>query len=106
MKAPRIPSFIRNGKYSQNKQFHYQPRTYDEQKERLEKRRREIENEIAYEKRIKGSLKDEKRTRISESWIRREKRTQERNASRRVLLILGAIIVLIYLIFIKTDLFS
>lgn len=106
MKAPRIPSFVRNGKFSQNKQFNYQPRTFDEQKERLDKRRRQIDNDIAYEKRIKGNLQDEKRTRISDSWIRREKRVQERNASRRVLLILGAIIVLIYFIFIQTDLFS
>ncbi len=103
MKAPRIPSLFKVGEYSQNKRFRYHPRTYDQQQEKFDKKKKEIENEVAYETRMKGSMKHESRNRISNSWLRRETRRQEKNASKRVLLILAALMVLVYLIFFKTD---
>ena len=102
MKAPRIPSIFKLGN-NQNKRFRYVPRTYDERKERLDQRMKEIENEAEYASRIKGSLNKDTRSRISDSWLRREVRQQEKNASRRVMLILAALAILVYLIFFKTD---
>ncbi len=102
MRAPRIPSIFKLNNNS-HKQFQYQPRTFDEQKERLEKRRKEIERDVELENRTRGDLRTESRTRISDSWIRRETRRQQRNSSRRVLLILAALAILVYLIFSNTD---
>lgn len=102
MRAPRLPSIFKLTDNS-HKQFHYQPRTYNEQKERLEKRRKEIERDIELENRTRGDVRAESRTRISDSWIRRETRRQQRNSSKRVLLILAALAILVYLIFNNTD---
>jgi DNA gyrase/topoisomerase IV subunit B len=104
MKPPRIPSIFKLTEHNQAKRFQYTPRTYDEQKEKLEKRKREIEKEIDREKRLGTNYEQHLRERINDSWSRREMRRQQRNSSRRLLLILAGILILLYFIYKKIDL--
>jgi hypothetical protein len=104
MKPPRIPSIFKLSEHNQAKRFNYTPRVYDEQKEKLEKRKREIEAEIANEKRMGANYERHLRERISDSWSRRETRRQQKNSSRRLLLILAGILILLYFIYQKIDL--
>ncbi len=103
MKAPRIPSIFKLTEYNQNRKFNYQPRVYDAQKEKLEKRKRQIEAELAAEKRVGKNYESHLRERISESWTHKENRKQQRNSSYRLLLILSILILLMYFIFDKFD---
>lgn len=103
MKPPRIPSLFKQGKYSQNRRFHYEPRIYDEQKEKLEKRRREIERDLEREKRLGENHEALLRENIHDSWARRETRRQNRNSGRRLLLILAALVMILYVLFTKFD---
>lgn len=103
MKTPRLPSIFKLTEYNRNKRFTYEPRTFDEKKEKLEKRQREIEKELEIEKRLGKKYENHLRERISESWSRRETRRQQRNSGVRLLLILAALVILIYLIYTKFD---
>jgi hypothetical protein len=103
MKPPRLPSIFKLGEHNRHKRFDYEPRTFDARKEKLEKRKLEIEAEIAREKRLGRTYEEHLRERIGESWSRRETRRQQRNSSYRLLLILGALIILLYLIFFKFE---
>jgi hypothetical protein len=103
MKPPRIPSIFKLSEYNRHKKFNYTPRTFDEQKERLEKRKQEIEKEIAREKRLGSKYESHLRERITDSWSRKETRRQSRNSGIRLLLILAALILLLYLIYSKFD---
>jgi len=100
MKPPRIPSVfkISNNSY---KRFDYKPRTYDEQKEKLEKRRIAVEKEMAREQRLGENYESHLRERISDSWSQRETRRQKRASSRRLLLILAILVLIIYAIYSK-----
>ncbi len=101
MKAPRLPSLFKLREHNSIKKFDYQPRTFDERKERLEKRRKEIEEEMEREKGLGTTYESHLRERISESWHRKETRRQQRNSGSRLLLILAALLVILYLIFKK-----
>ncbi len=99
MKPPRIPSLFKLGQSSNYKRFDYRPRTFDEQKEKLEKRRIEIEKELEREKRLGANYEEHLRERIGNSWSRRETRRQQKNSSIRLLLILSILVALLYVIF-------
>lgn len=101
MKPPRIPSIFKQGRYNRHKEFEYKPRFYDEQKERLEKRRQEIQKEIEREKRLTAAGEQDLRERISESWSRRETRRQKKQSNTRILLILAILVLIIYYIYSK-----
>lgn len=104
MKPPRIPSVFRLGKYGQNKQFHYEPRTFDQRKEDLEKRRRIIEQELEMEQKLGKNHEALLRESMHESWARRETRRQQRNSGRRLLLILAVLVLILYFVYLKLDL--
>lgn len=104
MKAPRLPSIFKLTEHNRYKRFGYEPRTFDERKERLEQRRAEIEKEIERDRRLGEKGESLLRERITESWSRRETRRQHRNSTFRLLLILAFLVALIYAIFIKLDL--
>ncbi len=103
MKPPRIPSVFKLTKYNQPRRFNYEPRTFDERKERLEKRQREVERELERDQRLGEKREAYLRESIQDSWAKRETRRQNRNSGRRLLLILAALIIILYLLYTKFD---
>lgn len=103
MRAPKLPSIFKLTEHNRHKRFHYEPRTFDERKERLEKKRKEIEKELNIERRLGKKYEEHLREKITDSWSRRETRRQQRNSGIRLLLILAALLILLYLIYDKFD---
>lgn len=103
MKAPRIPTIFKIGS-SEPRGFKYKPRIYDEEKEKFEKRKRQIEKELDLKKQGGLSHEEDLRERISNSWSRREMRSKDRGRSRRLIIILIALALICYLIYTKLDL--
>lgn len=103
MKAPKLPSLFKLRKYNYHRQFDYQPRYYNEQAEKLQKRQRQIERELELEKKLGKTHEQVLRDRISESWGRREMARHRRNSSRRILIILVVICLLMYFLYTKLD---
>lgn len=101
MKPPRIPSVFKLTEHNNYKRFDYKPRTYDEQKEKLEKKRIAIEKELALEKRLGENYESHLRERISDSWSQKEMRRQNRASSKRLLLILAIMVLIIFAIYSK-----
>lgn len=103
MRLPRIPTVFKLTEHNRIKRFDYKPRTFDEQKERLEKQRIQIEKELVREKKLGTNYEEHLREKITDSWSRRETRRQNRNSSVRLLVILGVLILILYFIYAKYD---
>ncbi|HKL02956.1 MAG TPA: hypothetical protein VJ911_04745 [Cryomorphaceae bacterium] len=103
MKPKHFPSIFKLSKYNEYKRFHYEPRTFDEQKQKLAERKIQIEKELEREKRLGKNYEAHLRESIHNSWSKRETRRQKRNSSFRVLLILAALLAILYYIYIKFD---
>jgi hypothetical protein len=89
-----IPRFFRIPKH---KQFNYQPIYYDEQKERLQERINEIEQEFGIKK---GEEQMRTMTRGSFShYYNRKKKTQRYSTTRLILIIIFLLFVSYYLFF-------
>ncbi len=98
MKAPKLPSILRhNYKF---KRFEFKPRYYDEEKEKLERRKRSIKSEADREQRHKDdpSLERHARMRISMEDTWRNRRSRETRKSNIRVAIIVAILVGIILI--------
>lgn len=99
MEAPKIPSFLKT-KY-QFKRFNFQPRYYDADKERMELRKKRIEEELRG--RSEGmdkdaiELKARMKLSIEENW--RNRRSKDyRKSNFRVVLIVGIIVLILLVI--------
>ncbi|MEM9051504.1 MAG: hypothetical protein AAGC47_05580 [Bacteroidota bacterium] len=99
MRAPKLPSVFKLTEHNRYKRFNYEPRTFDERKQRLEKRKKEIEKELAIEKKLGKKYEEHLRESINDSWTRRETRRVQRNSSLRVLLILAALLTIVYYLY-------
>ena len=98
MKAPKLPSILRhNYKF---KRFEFKPRYYDEEKERLERRKRSIKSEVEREQKQKDdpSIERHARMRISMEDTWRNRRSRETRKSNIRVAIIVAILVGIILI--------
>ena len=98
MKAPKFPSILRHN--YRFKRFEFKPRYYDEEKERLERRKRSIQSEVDREQRQKDdpSLERHARMRISMEDTWRNRRSRETRKSNIRVAIIVAILVGIILI--------
>jgi hypothetical protein len=98
VKAPKLPSIIKHN-YS-FKRFAFKPRYYDEEKERLERRKRSIQSEVDREQRQKDDPTVERhaRMRISMEDTWRNRRARETRKSNIRVAIIVAILVGIILI--------
>ena len=96
MRPPRLPSVFELTDHNRYKSFTYEPRTFDERKERLAKQKKAIEKELALEQKLGKNYEEHLRERISESWSRKETRRVQRNSGLRLLLILTALIAVVY----------
>jgi hypothetical protein len=104
MKAPRIPTLFKLGR-KDPKQFTYEPRFYNERKERIEKRAKEIEAELKMEERLKNDESFRNRQNEQENWIRFERTKRSKQSNVRLLIILFSLLFVTYLIFRKLDIF-
>ncbi len=69
MKAPKVPSFFKFGRTNGPRQFTYTPRYYDEQKERIEDRKKLLNVE---EKPLPDDVRREvMREKMRDTWDRR-----------------------------------
>ena len=99
MRAPKLPSVFKLTEHNRYKRFTYEPRTFDERKQRLDKRKKEIEKELEIEKKLGKKYEEHLRESINDSWTRRETRRVQRNSSLRVLLILAALLTIVYYLY-------
>ena len=99
MRAPKLPSILKhNYKF---KHFEFKPRYYDEEKERLERRKRSIQSEVDREQRAKDdpSLERHARMRINMEDTWRNRRSREtRNSNIRVAIIVAILVGIILII--------
>ena len=67
MEAPRIPKLF-GIKTKKPSQFYYQPRYYNERKEKMKKRYARIEKELALEEKAKKDSSKEFRATLKDNW--------------------------------------
>lgn len=91
MRAPKLPSLFRAGR-QEPKRFSYRPRLYDERRERLEKRKKQIEKELKLEQRIKENPEVQKLEYERDNYLRFERKRQSRQSNIRLIIILAALI--------------
>lgn len=97
MKAPKLPSILRHN--YRFKRFDFKPRYYDEEKERLERRKRSIESEVEREQRQKDdqSLERQARMRINMEDTWRNRRSNEtRKSNIRIVIIIAILVAVLY----------
>lgn len=90
-----IPSFFRTPK---PKPFNYIPRYYDEQKEELEERIRNIEREMGVDK-GEGYRPTIRRGQMSNYFRRKQRRVQKQSNIRLVIIILILLLISYFLFF-------
>lgn len=98
MEAPKIPSFIKT-RY-RFKRFDFNPRYYDEEKEKLKLRKKIIENELkgSDESSSKDNIERHARMRMSMEDTWRSRRSSESRKSNFRIAIIVAILVAILLV--------
>lgn len=91
MKAPRLPSMIRQ--QYRFKSFDFKPRYYDEEKEKLDRRKRLIKSEVKREESDDQTVERHARMRINieDNWANRRSR-ETRKSNIRIAIILAIIV--------------
>lgn len=84
-----------------SKQFSYTPRYFDEKKERLEKRKKEIAQEIEEEKRILSDSNYAENIRGQMHGIYKLRKREEVKTNVRLVLIIGILVALFYFLILK-----
>lgn len=105
MKAPRIPSFFKHAR-NQPRRFNYEPRLYNEQRERIEKRKNEIEAELKYAEKLKNDPDALRRESEHNRYIRFQRSRQTRQSNLRLIIILIALLIGTYLMLQRLDILS
>ncbi|TXC78680.1 hypothetical protein [Luteibaculum oceani] len=95
MEAPKIPGLFKS---KGPKSFHFKPRYYDEQKERIAKRRAQIKRELVAEGKLDTSEKDlfnrlERRHRSHISY----RKSAKKSNIRITMILIGLLIILFWL---------
>lgn len=95
MEAPKIPGLF---KTKGPKSFHFKPRYYDEQKERIEKRRQQIKRELVAEGKLSDAEKDtfnrlERKHRSHHSY----RKSARRSNIRFAIILMGLILCMMWL---------
>lgn len=89
-------------KLPKHKGFDYQPRYYDERKERLQKREQEIREKVEDKERNSDNIKFDFRRGSSAS----NRSKQLAKANVRLMIIIFGLMIVCYYLFLKTDLFT
>jgi len=91
MQPPKIPSFFKTKKPSQ---FHYEPRYYNERKEKMEERFSRISNEV--NQRNERTNPDLFRSSLREQWGATQHRGNTSSVNKRVLIYIVLLVGLAY----------
>lgn len=98
MEAPKIPSLF-GFRSKKPDQFYFEPRYYDERKEKMKKRYEQIEREVSNNPSFEKSNTEDFKTSIRENWGNSYSRTRAGNQmSRRVIIYILALLGLAYFI--------
>lgn len=90
-------AFFNFVKSSRIRRFNYEPRYYDERKEALEKRIRQIENEVSDQQ--EGGYQSELRKGFTKGYFHRDLKRRQRNSVIRLIIILALLLFIFYFIF-------
>ena len=102
MEAPKIPSMF-GFRSKKPDQFYFEPRYYDERKEKMKKRYEQIGREVNDKPSIEKSHTEDFKSTIRESWGNSYSRSKAGNQiNRRVIVYVIALLVLTYFIFFKS----
>lgn len=88
-----IPSLL---KTQSNKRFNFKPRYYDEVKERVEYRKKQILAEEKYQKRLENDHELALRERMQAKWERNTRANANKKANRRILVIIAILSLIAY----------
>jgi len=105
MKPPKFPTLFKQAR-KEPRQFTYTPRVYDERRERLEKRKKEIEAELKFEEKLSSDEKLKRQVYEQDNYLRFQRRRQTRQSNIRLLVILVALLFGAYLMLRRLDLLS
>lgn len=105
MRAPKFPTLFKQAR-NEPRRFTYSPRIYDERKERLEKRMKEIEAEMKYEQKLQSDNEAKERASETDNYLRFQRRRQTRQSNMRLMIILAALLFGTYLMLSRLDLLS
>lgn len=105
MKAPRIPSMFKQA-HNQPRQFSFKPRVYDEDRERLKKRQKEIEAEVALEAKARQNPQTQERNHEQDNYLRFQRSKQARKSNIRLIIILTALLLGTYVMLQRLELLS
>jgi hypothetical protein len=102
MNFKKIPSIIRHN--YRFKRFEYKPRYYDEEKEKLERRKRMIRAEVEHENNLKDDAYLERHARMQinmeDTW-RNRRSTETRKSNIRIVIIIAILVAILYAVKIK-----
>lgn len=105
MKAPRLPSMFKQVR-SQPRQFNFKPRVYNEDRERIKKRQKEIEAELALEEKARKNPQTQERNREHDNYLRFQRRKQSRQSNVRLIIILAVLLLGTYMMLQRLELLS
>lgn len=95
MEAPKFPSIFRNVK-REPRRFRYRPKHYDPNKEKLEERKRKIEEQV---KRENGEIGEQRSMRdFRPAWGRQRYRKGASAANLRLVIILMILLFITYMV--------
>ena len=99
MEAPRIPKLF-GIRTKQPNQFHYEPRYYDEKREKREKRTAQIKRELELEGKISAKTRRERsedfRSELRENWGVSHRKKEGAAFNTRIIVLITAMLGLAY----------
>ena len=102
MNFKKFPSVIRHN--YRFKRFEYNPRYYDEEKEKLEKRKRMIHAEVEHEEKMKDDAYVERharmRIKMEDTW-RNRRSTETRKSNIRIVIIIAILVAVLFAVKVK-----
>lgn len=91
---------------SQPRQFSFKPRVYDEDRERLKKRQKDIEAEMALDKKARHNPQIQERNHKHDNYLRFQRSKQTRKSNIRLIIILAILILGTYVMLQRLELLS
>jgi len=88
------------------RQFNFKPRVYDERREEIEKRKKEIAAEMKFEEKLSKDPNARQRVHEQSNYLRFQRRRQARQSNIRLIVILVILLLGTYMMLQRLDLLS